>query len=410
MKWSDKKIVYFFTGTYPYGTIETFIENEIIYLSNVFDKVIIVPTTSTKQRRKLPSNVIVDDGLSEMFRKKNRKLKNFFTFSTLKALLYDWKYLHSIAAIRRINSFGSDAKQAYNWLKKNEVNNALVYTYWLNGKTHGALNYKLKLQKNIKVISRAHGYDLYNYRHNPSFWPYRQKTLQLIDRLYVISLDGKKYLELNYKTKNNIVVSRLGVVDKGTLGETSKDNILRILSIANFNKVKRIPLLYENLLKYAIDNPNARFQWIHFGSGDGMEDLKKKIESNNIDNLHVDLKGRVSNKFIYDYLSKEPIDVFINVSESEGLPVSIMEVQSFGKFVIATNVGGSKEMIFKGLGYLLDKNFSYKDFKQAIDYFNSNLFMIQKKAPQIRGKCLQAYDGSKNFNMFANDILNLLDE
>lgn len=404
------KVIYFFTGIYPYGSVETFIENEINFISKAFDKVIIVPSKVDKYRRNIPENVIVDNSLSLMFAKKNRKFKNLFTYSTLKALLDHWKYLKSIIAIKRINSFQSDSRVVYKWLKKNNVNNSIIYTYWLNGKTQGALNYKVKHDRNIKVVSRAHGYDLYNYRHNPEFWPYRQNTLQLIDKLFVISLDGKKYLESNYFTKDNIVVSRLGIPNEGVIGKTSKDKKIRILSIANFNKVKRLPLLFENLLKYSIQNVNINIQWIHFGAGDGIESLRKKIELNSVDNLQVSLMGRVNNKFIYEYLTENPIDLFINVSESEGIPVSIMEVQSFGKYVIATDVGGTKELISKDLGYLLDKNFSYDDFKSGIDYFISNFDIIKKRAPEIREKCIERFSAKKNFNKFVTNMLYLLDE
>jgi len=44
---------------------------------------------------------------------------------------------------------------------------------------------------------------------------------------------------------------------------------------------------------------------------------------------------------VLNYYASNPVDVFINTSSSEGLPVSIMEAMSFGIPVIATNVGGT---------------------------------------------------------------------
>lgn len=404
------KNIYFFTGSYPYGYAETFIESEIVFTSKVFKKIIVIPTVKFGNKRSYPDNVIIDDSLTQMFDKKNRKLKNLFTIATLKALLIHWRYLYSITAIKRINSFISDGKIVYKWLRKNNIDNSIIYTYWLNGKTQGAIDYKLNLNKNIMVVSRAHGYDLYNYRHVPAFWPYRQKTLITIDRLYVISLDAKKFLEKKYKTIQNIRIARLGIQNKSIIGKVSEDKILRILSISNFHKVKRIPLLFENLLNYAENNPKVHLNWIHFGAGQGMEELITNIKKNNIDNLKVNLKGRVVNEDIYKYLAKEPIDLFINTSESEGVPVSIMEAQSFGKFVIATDVGGTKELISNETGYLLEKNFCYEDFKSAIDYYISNHDEIKSMATKIRDNCLQNYDAKKNFDIFASDMSSLLNE
>jgi len=39
---SSKKILFFITACFPYGKEETFIENEIKYLSKSFDKIIII--------------------------------------------------------------------------------------------------------------------------------------------------------------------------------------------------------------------------------------------------------------------------------------------------------------------------------------------------------------------------------
>ena len=41
------------------------------------------------------------------------------------------------------------------------------------------------------------------------------------------------------------------------------------------------------------------------------------------------------------------IDLFINTSSSEGVPVSIMEALSVGIPIIATDVGGTKEIVTK---------------------------------------------------------------
>ncbi|MEN4018354.1 MAG: glycosyltransferase family 4 protein [Methanobacterium sp.] len=49
-------------------------------------------------------------------------------------------------------------------------------------------------------------------------------------------------------------------------------------------------------------------------------------------------------------------DVFVNPSYSEGLPTSILEAISVGVPIVATNVGGTKEIFSNEMGYLIDKN------------------------------------------------------
>ena len=54
------KILFFFTSEYPYGSGETFIENEIQYLASRFDKIVIVSNnTKDKQTRVVPENVLL---------------------------------------------------------------------------------------------------------------------------------------------------------------------------------------------------------------------------------------------------------------------------------------------------------------------------------------------------------------
>ena len=60
---------------------------------------------------------------------------------------------------------------------------------------------------------------------------------------------------------------------------------------------------------------------------------------------------------------------FINVSSSEGIPVSIMEVMSFGIPVIGTNVGGVSELVNQENGHLLSANPAAQEIVSVIEKF-----------------------------------------
>ena len=61
------KQLIFFTESFPYGKGESFIENEIEYLSREFDRIYILPkTSSTQEQRSLPANCIVFPPISEV--------------------------------------------------------------------------------------------------------------------------------------------------------------------------------------------------------------------------------------------------------------------------------------------------------------------------------------------------------
>lgn len=75
--------------------------------------------------------------------------------------------------------------------------------------------------------------------------------------------------------------------------------------------------------------------------------------------------GNVPNNQIIDFYKQNNIDCFITTSESEGLPVSIMEAESSGIPIIATDVGGISEMIANN-GILLPANPTREDVAEAI--------------------------------------------
>ena len=79
--------------------------------------------------------------------------------------------------------------------------------------------------------------------------------------------------------------------------------------------------------------------------------------------------GRRDNKEIYTYYTEHRPDLFINVSSSEGVPVSIMEAMSFGIPVIATNVGGNGEIVNNENGCLLSHSPSATEIAVAINQF-----------------------------------------
>ena len=64
------------------------------------------------------------------------------------------------------------------------------------------------------------------------------------------------------------------------------------------------------------------------------------------------LKGNVDNAALLEDYITENYYLFVNVSSSEGIPVSIMEASSVGIPCLATDVGGTGEIISDGVNGL----------------------------------------------------------
>lgn len=101
--------------------------------------------------------------------------------------------------------------------------------------------------------------------------------------------------------------------------------------------------------------------------------------------------------------------MFINVSESEGIPVSIMEALSAGIPILATDVGGTSEAVQDEVGYLLDRDFEIDDAVRVIEKYinlpNIDQENFRNKAYQFWNK---NYEAEKNYLEFYNNISNVV--
>ena len=78
----------------------------------------------------------------------------------------------------------------------------IVYTYWSSEQTYAACILKEKgLIKSI--ITRTHGYDIYEERRQNNYMPLKRQFLPLMDKIYVLSEQAKLYLTCRYQIQEN---------------------------------------------------------------------------------------------------------------------------------------------------------------------------------------------------------------
>ena len=140
---------------------------------------------------------------------------------------------------------------------------------------------------------------------------------------------------------------------------------MTIVSCSAISPVKRVGLLLRALRELSRSAP---VQWIHFGDGPLRGQLESEIDALADDRLQVDLRGQTANSDVMAFYLATPVDVFVNVSDSEGVPVSIMEAMSVGIPIVATDVGGVSEVVGvgKGSGTLIDAAASADEIAEAI--------------------------------------------
>jgi len=404
------KNLYLFSNNYPYGNGETFLADEITFLSKVFDNVFVTPLWGCGEKRVVScKNIIFNEPILGFNPKQRSKLikkglfnrasiPNFFSEiingkGNLKKKL--WITITSTLVIRCLLASDNFIKIA-----KSIDNDDVCYFYW-GDMTANALPFIKKINKHtFKSVARFHGSDLYDEA--KGFIPFRKQLLNSLDVVCTISKNGFDYLDKKFPSiHNKLILCKLGSKDNG-METYQKQDILHILTCSNIVELKRLYIVAEALKLIKDKN----IEWIHIGDGP-LKNNVIEITKTFPDNISADFKGQMKHEELLDFIKNSSFDVFINVSRSEGVPVTIMESISFGIPVIATDVGGTSEIVNENTGVLISKDITPDELKDTlINYLNMNDEAFLKLRKSSRSEWETHWNMDNNYKVFAEFISN----
>ena len=407
-----KKIL-IITWNYPYYPGEQFLETEIEFWGNNEGvDIIILPSNTRGDPREIPQNI----KLIKIFNQRHDFFFIIFKIFFLKFLYNEIKYLiqeKKININNLINLFYSILKTEFfrkkleNWIRKYGVID-IVYTYWNSEQTYAACILKKKgLIKSIKT--RTHGYDIYEERRQNNYMPLKRQFLPLMDKIYVLSEQAKIYLLYRYKIpENKVSIQRLGIHVGNEISGITKINEFHLVSVSSITSVKRIERIIDSLELFLAKNTNIKCFWTHIGSGI----LEKKIKEYSFTklkyykNLKVSFLGEISNEKVREFYISNKVDMFINVSESEGTPVSIMEAMSMGIPAMGPCIGGIPELITAKSGYLLPEKPTIQEIAEGLERM---LVLSKNKDVRINAKRMVEvrFSAKKNYKTFVHEITSI---
>lgn len=359
-------------------------------------------------------DTLFDGGIGS-YRQKNSVFKKILiTYLGITSLL-TWKQIFYNLARKqfhflKIVDFVGEARFIANYLRRHYVchiddRTPVFYSYWFNQNAL-ALSILKKRCPYLKVISRAHGLELYYSEFTKPYLNLMSFCCQTLDSIVSISQHGEHYLRQHFLCKN-VVTSYLGVVDNHFLTKISNENELFIVSCSFIYPVKRLQLLIEHLALF-MRTTSLKVRWMHLGGSQFAMDESKLRSSaetllGGIHNLEWSISGKISNHDILNYYKTNTVDVLINVSESEGLPVSMMEALSFGIPIIGTDVGGTCELVNEDTGVLIPKDFTHDAFSDALKHILT--FKTIECRQKIRDVYLAKFSAERNYQSFVDGIL-----
>jgi glycosyltransferase involved in cell wall biosynthesis len=408
------KTIIILTSSYPYNTEvqEAFLIEEVNSLAKLFSKVIVCPPSKNGTISfELPDNVIIEELKRELTLK--YKLKSVLEIFGSVSLIEIIRGFGKIKGLKDKLKFSKDAlafrahsERMCDGLKRTiskhnvDIQNVLGYSYWMN-ECALALVLLKKNYHSLKSMSRIHSSEMYLNYSDYNYRAFKEYLLSELDYLVPISQYMKNYLLQNYNyKKDNVFVHRLGTVgsisDKDYTVKTT--DTFNIVSIGSAN-VKRVELVEQALR--TIDN--VRILWHHYGSENYQ--VQKGWLSDSVECEHI---GYLPNKELLKALQINSYDLLVNVSSSEGIPVSIMEAFSVGIPCIATTVGGTPEIVNNENGYLLPENPTPDEVVSKIEqYFNLSTEEKNKKRKAAYDTWNTKYNAEKNYTAFVDEILSL---
>ncbi|WP_411656067.1 hypothetical protein [Anaeromassilibacillus sp. SJQ-1] len=155
-----------------------------------------------------------------------------------------------------------------------QIEHTIYYSYWYN---YGALALALEKQRHprMRIITRTHGYDLYNERSPAGVQPYKYFMDRHLDAVFFVSRQARAYYLKHFATQKNdhYKMAYLGVPDNG-LNPPAKGDTISLFSCSNVIPIKRLDLLVEALSLLH----GRKLRWVHAGGGPQEEYIHQLAE------------------------------------------------------------------------------------------------------------------------------------
>ena len=239
------------------------------------------------------------------------------------------------------------------FIKDNDIK--IIHSH---GKGAGIYSRILKiLNPRLKIVHTLHGVHVGEYGFfKKSAYIFLERFLTLFtDKFINVSNSENSVclkLKLFKKSKSEVVYNGIKALLKDDNAKIKFDLSGKkvVTTISRFDYAKNMSLAYE-IAKNFKDNSSIVFLWL--GDGDDRAKFESMAQK---DGANIIFTGFTDE--IPAYLSAT--DIYLSTSRWEGLPYALIEAQSLGIPIVATNVVGNNEVVENG-----KSGFLFEDAQQA---------------------------------------------
>jgi glycosyltransferase involved in cell wall biosynthesis len=398
------RTLYIISATYPFGKGEEFVKKELAELSKRFSEIYLFPLRGEGEKRWLPENVKLNISLTNVSR--GVSFLDFLKYSFLLLNIFFVEFLRSdkrwyfLTHLRtHANSIIQSSNLAAVFLKATGPlkDDDLFYSVWMDD---GALVLSiLHWRKRLKrFVFRLHGYDLFDERRPGSYMPFRCFNFKHAHKIFILSQAGYDYLFEKKLYRNKLLVNYSGLYEQGD-NPFDPFSKFTIVSCSNVIAIKRIDKIIDSLrlLEFPL-------KWIHFGDGEKMSEIRN-MASLLPGNVEWELKGHIRNDELIAFYRTNPVNLFLHLSDTEGLGMAIVEAQSFGIPAIATNVGGVSEVVNDLTGILVSPAEKPEKIAAEINKFKSGVHNTIGFRSQVKKAWKGKFSAEKNYQYFYEKLI-----
>lgn len=308
------------------------------------------------------------------------KNKTATTIDTLSNLLRSEGF-HVVTASNKKNKLLRLCDMLYHIIKhRKSTDYVLIDTYSTTNFYYAYLCSKLCRFLNLKYIPILHGGNLPK-RLNTS----PKLSAQIFKRAH-INIAPSMYLLTCFQEEgfNNITYIPNTIELKNYPFRQRKIDEVKMLWVRSFSKIYNPKLAVKILKSLQDDNIKSRLCMIGPDNDGSLEDLKSYTKTLN---LEVEFTGKLSKNEWHK--KAEEFNIFLNTTNVDNMPVSVVEAMALGLPVVSTNVGGLPFLITDNADGILVKPNYIEVFRTAILRLKSDADLVEKITINARRKVEQ---------------------
>lgn len=390
------------TESYPLGHTaeEAFVVPEIEAAITAGMRVIVVPTVSRgpvcPEFNRLEGAILCRDVCDSAFMRR-KPLRPLLAPATLAhfrtAALDDPRYALAAEAVRR----GLKAiVRRYSLTPANCVAEA----FWFDFQSAALTSLGLT------AAVRAHRYEIESRRGRRL----RALTIARSAGLHAVSNAGAALLRERYPANaDKISASPLGTgtdVAVSTPRDLAATRTVSFITIAGATDRKRPGLCIEMTGWLARSRPGWQVSWTLIGDGPALEPLRQAAANamSLYPNLRIHLPGAMPHAGAMQALDTGAYDFALLLSASEGIPVSLMECMARGIPAVATDVGGTSEIVNDDTGILLPPDTDPEMFVAGLLPYLDNHLRYKCLCAAARNHILTGYSADRLRRQFISHL------